>query len=225
MFGYEASAREAGGAPPKGILKNTCWRYVDFMRLYRGLSGQEIEDSYVTLSRADGLLIDQCVIDFQEEAGKEATARGLRFRDIIAEFKVRAESAGLPSATGVDPLARRDRVGRAGGGRGRGGRGHGRWGRHRRSRGGGWGGWGPWWPAWCGPYEDCWRDDLDDIDDLDDESLGDSQQDFLDRVSSKQPLGDFTQQYMSDTERAVLGPFVFGQSGTPDLLLILVSPR
>jgi hypothetical protein len=37
MFGYEASAREAGGAPPKGILKNTCWRYVDFMRLYRGL--------------------------------------------------------------------------------------------------------------------------------------------------------------------------------------------
>jgi len=43
------------------------------------------------------------VLDFQDEVGKEARARGMKSKDVIVEFEARAAAAGLPSATGVPP--------------------------------------------------------------------------------------------------------------------------
>ena len=89
------------GGVPKGILKKTVWRYIDFLTLYRNLSARERADFLLTYERADGETINQMVIDFNDEVSKEAKARGMKSKEIVAEFEARAAQAGLPSATGV----------------------------------------------------------------------------------------------------------------------------
>lgn len=89
------------GRTPPQLLKRTCWKYADFMILYRGADRREL---YTVFSgRVDPGLIEQCWIDLGDEIHREARARGMKEKDVTAELEARAKAEGLPSATGKEP--------------------------------------------------------------------------------------------------------------------------
>jgi hypothetical protein len=97
------SPRDDGGGAPKSMLRKTVWKYIDFMKLYRGISDADYREFHTAWENSDGGMIQQSVIDLNQEVAREAKARGMKPKDVVAEFEAKAVALGLPSATGVAP--------------------------------------------------------------------------------------------------------------------------
>jgi hypothetical protein len=97
-----SEASRSSSTVPRGMARRLCWRYIDFLTLYKGLPASQVDALWNVLGTpATGDELEQCAIDLRTEIAAEADRRGLKPRDIEAELDARAATAELPSATGI----------------------------------------------------------------------------------------------------------------------------